>query len=122
MKSEKESRTESANSPLDTLRSTAHEIATWFPHADSTGWHRRGVTPRGERVFNVASSLLLAMFAVGWSWSIANAKPGSDVPEGVNPAAARFSSALTNGESPSLAYLTDAMLESVVPKGESGKL
>ncbi|MBA3657797.1 MAG: hypothetical protein H0W69_10650 [Gemmatimonadaceae bacterium] len=40
----------------------------------------------------------------------------------MSPTASRLSTALTEGDAPSLAYLTDAMLETVVPKGESGKL
>ena len=122
MKSREGSHGESASSPVEKLRSTAHDIAMSFPTGRRTGWHRRGVTNKGERIFNIASGALLVVFAVGWSWSIMNARMGGDVPEGLNPWAARLASSLTNPNAPSVAYLTDAMLESVLPKGESGKL
>jgi hypothetical protein len=93
-----------------------------FQASEHTGWHRRGFSQKGEKIFNAASSILLILFAIGWSWSIANAHTGEGLPPGVNPTAARLASSLTDGDAPSLAYLTDAMLESVVPKGESGKL
>ena len=122
MKAEERSHGEDASSPLEKLWSTAHEIAMAFSTAERSRWHRRGVTRKGERIFNIISAGLLVMFAIGWSWSIANAKTGEGLPAGVNPTAARLSAALSDGDAPSLAYLTEAMLESVVPKGESGKL
>ena len=121
MKSGERSPSESASSPLGRLWSTAHEIAMSFPERERS-WHQRGMTGRGERVFNVLSAITLILFALGWSWSIGNARTASEIPGSVNPTTARVTAALTEGDAPSLAYLTDAMLESVVPKGESGKL
>ena len=122
MKSEEKSHGESASSPLEKLWSTAHEIAMSFQASEHTGWQRRGVSRKGERIFNAGSGILLVVFAIGWSWSVANARAGEGLPPGVNPTAARLAASLTDGDAPSLAYLTDAMLESAVPKGESGKL
>src|SRR6266404_5321865 len=35
---------------------------------------RKGMSPKGERIFNVASSIVILLFAIGWSWSIALAR------------------------------------------------
>lgn len=76
---------------------------------------------RAERRFNIASSLLIVLIVLGWSWSIANAR--DEVVEGSSPTAAIVSRALTDSRSPKMAYLTDAALEFVDPlRGESGKL
>ena len=114
MKSDERSRGENASSPLEKLWSTAHDIAMAFPDTGASRWERRGVSRKTNRVFNVVSTVLVLVMALGWSWSIANAKPGTT--------ATRLSSALTDPDAPSLAYVTDAMLQSVVAKGESGKL
>lgn len=76
---------------------------------------------RAEKIFNVASAVLLTLFTLGWSWSIANARAAGEV--GVTPATAKITSALTEGDAPSLAYVTDAMVNKMFPsRGESGKL
>ncbi len=73
---------------------------------------------RGERRFNAASSFFLGLLALGWSWSISNAR--GEVALG---AAGILSRALTDPDAPSVAYLTDAALVLVTPlRGESGKL
>ena len=82
---------------------------------------RKGMSARSERRFHIASSAVIALMAVGWSWSIANAREGA-VP-GVPTAAGILSSALTDPRAPSVAYLTGAALDFVNPlRGESGKL
>jgi hypothetical protein len=67
--------------------------------------------------------LLLVLFAVGWSWSIARARVAGDT-GAVTPATANIATALTDGSAPSVAYLTDAALValSAPARGESGKL
>ena len=45
-----------------------------LPEPPASRWHRAGVTPRGERIFNVVSGFVVALFAAGWSWSIAIAR------------------------------------------------
>ncbi len=76
---------------------------------------------RGERRFNIASSVLIGLMALGWSWSIANAR--DEVVGGVPTTAGILTRALTDSRSPSVSYLTDAALAVVDPlRGESGKL
>jgi hypothetical protein len=92
-----------------------------FPESQPRGFRRPSGT--GERIFNAASILLLVMFAMGWSWSIARARATGE--EGaITPATARITTALTQGRAPSAAYLTDAALAALAPpaRGESGKL
>ena len=78
---------------------------------------------RAERLFNVFSVVLLVLFAMGWSWSIARARAAGD-PDAVTPATANITAALTDGSAPSVAYLTDAALTALAApaRGESGKL
>jgi uncharacterized protein YcbK (DUF882 family) len=80
------------------------------------------MTPRGERIFNVASSAVILLFALAWSWSIALARvTGAGRP--ANATTGILTSALTDADAPSVAYLTDAALGVVNPlRGESGKL
>jgi hypothetical protein len=80
------------------------------------------MTRRGERIFNIASSVVILLFAIGWSWSIALARGTA----GRHPASETtgiIASALTDADAPAVAYLTDAALNAVTPlRGESGKL
>jgi len=96
-----------ASSTFDDHRSTAR---------------RKGISPRGERIFNVASSIVILFFAIGWSWSIALAR-GNITTRPATEATGILASALTESDAPSMAYLTDASLRIVDPlRGESGKL
>jgi hypothetical protein len=80
------------------------------------------MSPRGERIFNVASSIVILFFAIGWSWSIALAR-GSIMTRPATATTGILASALTESDAPSMAYLTDASLRVVDPlRGESGKL
>jgi hypothetical protein len=80
------------------------------------------MTPRGNRIFNVASSVVILLFAIGWSWSIALAR-SSSVARHASVATGILTSALTDADAPSIAYLTDAALKVVNPlRGESGRL
>jgi hypothetical protein len=67
--------------------------------------------------------VLLLLFTIGWSWSIARARASGDT-NGVTPATATITAALTDGSAPSVAYLTDAALSALAKpaRGESGKL
>jgi len=112
----------------DTLLHSAEPLFT-LPEPPASRWHRAGVTPRGERVFNVFSGVVVALFAAGWSWSIAVAR--ADASElrdgGATPATRRIATALTSSDAPSAAYLTDlamsAFAGAVTPlRGESGRL
>jgi uncharacterized protein YcbK (DUF882 family) len=80
------------------------------------------MTPRGERIFNLASSIVILLFAIGWSWSIALAR-ASGTARPATETTGILTSALTDADAPSVAYLTDAALGAVDPlRGESGKL
>ncbi len=80
------------------------------------------MTPRAERIFNITSSLVILLFAIGWSWSIALAR-ANGTPAPPTPATGIFRSAITDPDAPTMSYLTDAALSAVDPfRGESGKL
>src|SRR6202171_3915463 len=92
-----------------------------FPEKRPRGFrHSPG---RAERLFNVCSVVMLVLFAMGWSWSIARARASGDS-SAVTPAPANITTALTDGSAHSVAYLTDAALAVLAPpaRGESGKL
>ena len=63
-------------------------------------------------------------FAVGWTWSIADARVGQGVLDNATtPATASIGAALTDPNAPSIAFLTDATLDLLTPlRGESGRL
>lgn len=110
-----------SSSTFDHLWSTAPEWATDVPAASERSWHQRHLSAKAERRFNIASSVLIVVMAIGWSWSIANAS--DEVAFGVPTTAGILSRALTDTRSPSVAFLTDAALDLVTPlRGESGKL
>ncbi len=80
------------------------------------------MSPRGERVFNVASTAVILFIAIAWSWSIALARTTGRLTS-ASSAGGILRSALTDEDAPSMAYLTDAALNVVDPlRGESGKL
>ena len=95
------------------------------PPPPTRWYHRAGLSSRTERTFNVLSSVFVLVIAIGWSWSIATARPtpgGSDS-TAVTPSASVITAALTEPNAPSTAYLTDAVLTAFVPlRGESGRL
>ncbi len=93
-------------------------------------WNRPGVTPRGERLVDLAGRVLVALFVVGWGWSVftAPARAAAVASGRALPARASFVSDVTNLDAPKAAYLTDAALNAVVnhlldpARGASGKL
>jgi uncharacterized protein YcbK (DUF882 family) len=101
------------------------EIVLRIPPPAKSRWHRAGVTPKGERAFDVVSRLVLVMFAVGWTVAIATARAGTlrgDAP-GAMPITKSITSALTDPDAPAVAFLTQAALNALTPmRGESGKL
>ncbi|GAC1517200.1 MAG: hypothetical protein NVS1B4_16510 [Gemmatimonadaceae bacterium] len=113
----------------DTLSRAGHvalrtaELAFTLPEPSASRWHRAGVSERGERIFNIASGLVLTMFTVGWTWTIARAQLTAERDGGVTDATASIASALTTLSAPSAAFLTEAALETLLPlRGSSGKL
>jgi len=110
-----------STSAIDELWSTVTELALTFPEPARSRWHRKGLSTRTERIFNVVSSMVLGVFALGWSWSIATARSGGD--GSLTPATSAISNALTTTGATSTSYLTDAALDLVTPlRGASGRL
>src|ERR1043165_9725238 len=91
-------------SPMGTVSSTALPL-------EATGvLHRRGLSDRGERWLNLSAGAVVALFAIGWTWSLVNARDiaaaraeSGDV--SVGPAG-RVAAALTKADAPTTAYLT----------------
>jgi hypothetical protein len=111
-----------ANSTFDELWSTVPELARGEPERLERRTRTKGMSPSGQRVFNVASTMLILFIAIGWSWSIALARSTGRVTS-ASTAGGILKSALTDEDAPSMAYLTDAALNVVDPlRGESGKL
>src|ERR1035437_3038077 len=110
-----------SSSTFDQLWSTAADSLTTTRAERRSRLLQKGMSARSERRFNVASWVVIGLMAIGWSWSIANAR--DEVVPGVPTAAGILKSALTDSRAPSVAYLTGAALDFVSPlRGESGKL
>ncbi|HEX6059423.1 MAG TPA: hypothetical protein VFZ11_10450 [Gemmatimonadaceae bacterium] len=106
----------------ETILRTA-EYAFKLPEPSHSRWHRAGVTPRAERIFEVVSGIVLSLFVLGWSWSIAAGRSDRDAGGAVTPVTASITAALTDPAATSTAYLTDALVRAVTPlRGESGRL
>ena len=98
------------------------EIAFALPEPAPSRWHRAGVGPRGERIFDVVSGIVLLLFVAGWTWSIAMARSGEGSGD-VTEATASIGASLTDPDAPTAAFMTDAMLNALTPlRGTSGKL
>jgi hypothetical protein len=89
------------------------------------------VTPRGERLLDVVSVIVVFAFAVGWAWAIAGARAsgtGATNQAALAPVTSTVASALTHISAPTAAYVTDAALTALVnrmfarERGASGKL
>jgi hypothetical protein len=67
---------------------------------------------------------VLLTFAVGWTWSIAEARASEGpLDDATTPATSAIGAALTDPGAPTIAYLTDATVELFTPlRGESGRL
>ena len=102
-------------------------------HADERRrwWARAGVSPRGERAFDLLQFAVLFTLGVGWTWSIVNAKALARSDGELGPltqARAAIASALRTSNARATAYLTDAALNGITEqmlesaRGKSGKL
>jgi hypothetical protein len=102
----------------------AIEAALRLPDRPASRWHRAGVGRRTERLLDAVFGTLLLTFAVGWSWSIAEARSAQGVlDDGTTPATASIGAALTDPNAPSIAFLTEATIDMFTPlRGESGRL
>jgi uncharacterized protein YcbK (DUF882 family) len=99
------------------------EQAMTLPEPPKSRWHRAGISPRMERLVNVIGGTVLALLAIGWTWSIADAamrSPDEVVALGPRPS---VGSVATAG-APNAVYLTDASLNALTGelRGASGKL
>lgn len=99
-------------------------------NGSSTGELREstiGLSERGERVLEIATAVVFLLLAAGWVWSIANARTLARGGSGAS-ATATIATALSHGDAPSTAYLTDAALNALADRilagqrGASGKL
>ena len=110
----------------DRTRNLSHgfEHALTLPERPRSRWHRAGVGGRTERVLNGVFATVLLTFAVGWTWSIAEARASEGpLDDETTPATAAIGAALTDPDAPTIAYLTDATVELFAPlRGESGRL
>ena len=90
------------------------------------GRPRIGLTARGERMLNIAGISVLALFAIGWSWSILYATSGSAQEESSAPPSTMrtIAAALTTTSGSTAAYVTNAALDALAKgvRGASGKL
>jgi len=97
------------------------ERALHLPAPATSRWHRAGVTPRTERVLELLSMVVVAMFMIGWTWTIVDATTLDDT--GRVTATPMVGSAMAS-DAPNAAYLTDASLAALSGElhGASGKL
>lgn len=93
-----------------------------LPEPPESRWHRAGVTPRAERFFDTMYGVIVATFAIGWTWSIASARAEGST-EAMTEVTSTITSALTDADAPATAYLTEAALNAFTPlRGRSGRL
>ena len=99
------------------------EAVLRLPERPASRWHRGGVSPRGERIFNVGATLLLIVFAAACAWSILDARAGARATAVSTPVTTTLTSALSAITNPSTPFLTDAALRAFTPlRGRSGRL
>jgi uncharacterized protein YcbK (DUF882 family) len=102
----------------------AFDHALQLPQRPRSRWHRAGIGNRTERLLDAVFASVLLTFAVGWTWSIAEARAAqSPLDDGATAATSAIGAALTDPDAPSIAYLTDATVDLLTPlRGESGRL
>ena len=91
-----------------------------YVHRQIQRLQRPGLSARQERIFKIASALVVMLFAVGWSFAVAGAA-ASDLRPGI--AARITANPLSASAPPDAAFLLDAALRSMVTeldRGESG--
>src|SRR5688572_26716457 len=91
------------------------EAVLRLPERPASRWHRGGVSPRGERIFNVGATLLLIVFAAACAWSILDARSGARATTVSTPVTTTLTSALSAIANPSTPFLTDAALRAFTP-------
>lgn len=113
--------------PHHVLLAFEHVLA--LPEPAEGPWGRPGLSPRVQRGLNVAGVAVCLVFAIGWIWSIVNARTlEAHGVAPLTPATASIGAALTHVDARSTAYLTDAALNAYTSRllasqrGASGKL
>jgi uncharacterized protein YcbK (DUF882 family) len=89
------------------------------PYIPRSRFERAGITPGQERWFNLALSVLVTLFAVGWVYAVYRALALGETP----PMLARTvtSSGLSPESAPETAYLLDAALNAFAAKSYRGQ-
>src|SRR5579872_2587053 len=88
--------------------------STSASHGSTTWWSRPGLPARLEQSLNYIGAGILALLVAGWAWSIGHAMPLAAAeanglhPQAFRAGAAAITSALTNINAPTTAYLTGA--------------
>src|SRR5215217_8358086 len=98
------------SSTFDDVWSTLSGVAAFMPNPARRHWH---LSKRGQWVFNIGSSVFIALIAIGWMWSIVTTR--DEAIGGTSSTASIISHALTDSRSPSVAFLTEAALDMVTP-------
>jgi hypothetical protein len=99
------------------------EQALTLPERPRSRWHRAGISPRMDRLVNVIGGTVIALLAIGWTWSIADAamrSPDEVMALGPRPTVGSIAAP----GAPNAVYLTDASLNALTGnlRGASGKL
>jgi uncharacterized protein YcbK (DUF882 family) len=102
----------------------AAERALSLPEPPTSRWHRAGVSPRTERWIDLVSGAFIVLLTAGWVWTIVGAATSDDAERSAGSSIAAIAGALTDGDAPNAAYLTDASLNALSDElhGASGKL
>jgi len=100
------------------------ERALTLPEPPKSRWHRAGISPRAERYVNIVGGAVIALLAIGWTWSIADAamrSPDEAIALGPRP---MVGESIASSEASNTVYLTDASLNALSGdlRGASGKL
>ena len=99
------------------------ELAFLIPERPTSRWHRAGISRRGEKIFDVTSYTVLALFAAAWTWSVAHTGIKNVESAGLSPVTSGIAAALTHANAPTAPYVTEAVMKMFAPlRGESGKL
>ncbi len=99
------------------------ELAFLIPERPASRWHRAGISRRGEKIFDVTSYTVLALFAAAWTWSVVHTGMKNLGSAGVSPVTSGIAAALSYADAPTAPFVTEAVMNLFAPlRGESGKL
>jgi hypothetical protein len=116
----------SATEPADAATTDATDVELHLPTRPASRWHRAGLGRRGARVLDGVMVVLVALLAVGWTWTLLTERTASAAelrPHAVTRATRTIAAALTRTDAPSTAFLVDAALNAMAgARGRSGAL